>query len=199
MTLSKYIFVFFLSFLMTSPALAALSPVSINIVNPVQFPPSDYDVTGLRLSVLWGSHRDVAGLDLGLVGNITTQKFNGAAFSGLFNYTQNNVNAYGFQIAGLTNFNLQKTNVYGVQLAAGANYNKAESSVVGFQLAALNLTSHTNVYGVQAGIYNRAKKVVGLQVGLVNAADNLHGLQIGLLNFHYTGLFYVSPILNFGF
>lgn len=199
MKLSRYILAFLFSVLFSTHALAALSPLSVNIVNPVQFPPSDYDVTGLRLSVLWGSHRDVSGLDLGVVGNVTTQKFNGAAFSGLFNYTQNNVNAYGFQIAGLTNYNLQKTNVYGVQLAAGANYNKAESSIVGFQMAALNLTAHTNVYGVQAGIYNRAKKVVGLQIGLVNAADNLHGLQIGLLNFHYTGLFYVSPILNFGF
>jgi hypothetical protein len=33
----------------------------------------------------------------------------------------------------------------------------------------------------------------------VNDADDLHGIQIGLANFHRTGLFYVSPVLNVGF
>jgi hypothetical protein len=196
----KYFKLIAASLLMTcSVSFAATSPIAVSVVHPIQFPPANYNVTGLRLSLLWGSHRDFYGIDLGGVGNITTQKFHGAALSGLFNYTQNNTLITGFQVAGLTNYNLQKTSVYGLQLAMVANYNKAASSVAGVQVAAFNLSTYTDVYGVQVGLYNRAKEVVGLQLGVVNVADNLHGLQIGLLNFHHTGLFYVAPIVNFGF
>src|SRR5690606_27971365 len=98
------------------------------------------------------------------------------------------------------NINTNKTQVYGVQLAGLVNYQTAESSVVGLQLAALaNLSDHTDVYGLQVGLFNRARNVYGLQIGLVNVTNSLHGLQIGLLNFHHTGTFVVSPFLNVGF
>lgn len=178
---------------------AATSPLAIGIVNPVQFPPDDFNITGARISLLWGQHRDVSGLDFGLIGNTTTQKFTGLAVSGVFNHTENQATILGLQFAGLGNYNEQKTNVYGLQVALGANYNKAESQVVGFQLAAANLSENTTVYGAQLGIYNSAREVYGLQIGVINSATNLHGLQIGLLNFHQQGLFVVSPILNAGF
>lgn len=178
---------------------AAYSPVAVSIVTPVQFPPSDYNISGLRLSALWGAHRDVYGLDFGGVGNITNQRFVGSSLSGLFNYTKGRTSIIGFQLAGLTNYNIEQTQVYGVQASLAANYNKAASNIYGFQIALANLATHTNVNGVQVGLYNRAKEVRGLQVGVVNVANNLYGLQIGLLNFHYTGLFYVAPIINFGY
>jgi hypothetical protein len=104
------------------------------------------------------------------------------------------------QLAGGANVNVQKTNVYGVQAALGVNSLSAESSVTGLQLALLaNLAAHTDIYGFQIGLYNRAKHVYGFQIGLVNVADALSGLQIGLVNFNHTGVFAVSPILNFGF
>lgn len=177
---------------------AAYSPVSIGILPPIQFPPSDYDITGFRLSLLWGNQRDIYGLDLGVLGNITQQDFVGIGVSGLVNYTKGNTTITGLQLAGLTNVNLQKTNVYGIQ-ASLVNYNQAESSVNGVQLGAFNLSTHTTLRGFQFGIYNRAKSVYGLQLGVVNVADNLHGIQIGLLNFHHTGLFFVAPVLNIGF
>jgi hypothetical protein len=90
--------------------------------------------------------------------------------------------------------------VYGLQLALGANFNQAASKVVGLQFALLaNIAPHTDIYGVQAGLYNRAKDVYGFQIGLVNVADNLHGIQIGLVNFNKKGPFAISPILNVGF
>lgn len=180
-------------------ALGAMSPLSINIVPPVQFPPDDYDITGLRASVIYGKHRDVYGLDLGLIGNVTTGKFVGMSVSGLFNYKMGVSTVTGIEFAGLANINKQKSNIVGLQIAGLTNYSSAASSVAGVQFSLANLTSHTNIYGVQIGIYNRANSVYGLQIGVVNSAKNLHGLQIGLLNFHHTGLFYVSPILNFGF
>lgn len=180
-------------------SLGAMSPLSVGVVPPAQFPPSDYTVTGARVSALWGHHRQVYGLDLGLLGNITDQNFVGVGVSGLFNYTKGSTTALGLQLAGITNINLQKTSVYGIQAALGVNYNKAASKVVGLQLALANIAAHTDIYGVQVGIYNVAKEVYGLQLGIINIATNLHGIQIGLLNFHYTGLFYVSPIINVGF
>jgi hypothetical protein len=186
--------------LFSTQAHAFFSPVAVSIIPPVQFPPSEFTVTGVRASVLWGHHRDLYGLDFGLLGNITEISFVGAAVSGIFNVTHGMTTIIGLQAAGLANFNTQKTTVLGLQLALGINSNEAESSVTGVQAALFaNLSAHTNIYGLQMGIYNKAQDVYGLQVGIVNVASNLHGLQIGLVNFNEKGLFAVSPILNAGF
>ena len=179
---------------------AFVSPLSVGIVRPVQFPPADFSVAGLRLSVLWGQHRDMYGLDFGVLGNITEQDFVGIGVSGLFNMTRGTTTILGLQLAGVANVNSGKTSVYGLQAALGVNSNSAESSVTGLQVAVLaNLAAHTDVYGAQIGIYNRAKSVYGFQIGIVNVADSLHGIQIGLANFHHKGIFAVSPIINIGF
>lgn len=182
-----------------SKAEAALSPLALNILPPLQFPPDDFNVTGLRFSLLYGRQRAVNALDIGVLGNITTQNFTGLAVAGGFNYTQGQTTILGLQLAGVTNINIQKTNVIGFQVATIMNRNDAASSVVGVQLALVNLADHTDVYGFQLGLYNRALSVYGFQIGLVNVTQNLHGLQIGLLNFNHTGLFVVSPFLNIGF
>lgn len=181
-------------------AAAAVSPLSIAIVPPVQFPSDEFSITGLRLSVIYGHHRDLYGLDFGAIGNITDQTFTGVGVSGLFNITHGNTTILFLQGAGLLNMNTQKTDVYGLQLAGALNMNSAESTVVGLQAALLaNLSPNTTVYGIQLGLYNRALSVYGLQIGVVNFTKNLHGLQIGLVNFNETGIFGVSPILNVGF
>lgn len=181
-----------------SYAHAAMSPVSLGLVPGIQFPPSDYSVTGARVSLLFGHHRDMFGLDLGVLGNITDQSFIGVAVSGLFNLTHGQTTAVGLQLAGIANVNTNKASIYGVQ-AALVNSNEAEAKVVGLGLAAINLDPFTTVVGAQVGIYNRAQDVYGFQIGLVNVAKNLHGIQIGLVNIHETGLFYVSPVINVGF
>lgn len=178
---------------------AAVSPVGLGIVSPVQFPPSDFSITGARLSLLWGSHRNVYGLDFGVVGNITKQDFTGIAASGIFNKTEGTTNAIGTQLAGVANWNNNKTRVYGLQLASILNMNKADSTIAGLQVALINLGQHTAVYGAQVGLYNKARSVYGFQIGLINEATDLHGIQIGLVNFHHKGLFVVSPIINIGF
>lgn len=195
----KHLLITTLVLLFSWDVFAAFSPVAVSILPPVQFPSEDFSITGLRASVLWGRHRDLYGLDFGVLGNITDQDFVGAAVSGVFNITHGTTKILGLQLAGAANYTTQKTNVYGVQAALGLNLNTAESSVAGLQLALANVSQNTNIYGVQAGIYNRAKDVYGLQIGLVNMANSLHGVQIGLINFNHTGLFAVSPILNIGF
>ena len=179
-------------------ASAAMTPLAIGIIPPVQFPPSKFDIVGLRASVIYGNHRSVSGIDLGLIGNMTEVSFAGLAVAGGFNRNKGKATILGLQLAGIANLNMEKTGVYGLQ-AALVNYNKAESNVVGIQFAAANLAKDTTVYGVQAGVWNNARAVYGFQIGIVNMVQNLHGLQIGLVNFHHNGLFKVAPILNFGF
>lgn len=188
------------SLLLFQTAQAAISPVSLSVAPPVQFPPGDFSVTGVRASVLWGKHRSMYGLDLGVLGNITEQNFTGIAVSGIFNATQGGTLITGLQFAGLANINTSATTIVGLQGTLGVNYNSAAATVSGIQLALLaNLSPFTDIYGVQVGLYNRAKVVNGLQIGLVNVADNLHGLQIGLVNFNKSGPFAISPLLNVGF
>ena len=178
---------------------AALSPLSVNLVPPVQFPPSNFSVTGARVSAIYGKHRDVYGIDVGVIGNITEQRFLGAAVSGLFNMTHGETTALGIQLAGIANVNTQKTAVYGVQAALMSNWNEAESKLIGLQFSVANVSPNMNIYGLQAGLYNKARSVYGFQIGLINVANDLHGIQIGLVNFNTTGTFSVSPILNVGF
>lgn len=198
--MKKYISSLLLLIVLTTqlPAQAAVSPISVTLAPPLQFPPGDFNVTGVRLGIL-GMHRNIYGLDIGAIGNITEQRFVGLAAAGLFNYTQGMTTAIGFQLAGLTNINVNKAAIYGFQMALGANINKAESTVVGMQLALANISKFTTLYGVQMGLYNRAQEVYGFQIGLINDTDRLHGIQIGLLNFNRKGTFVVAPIINIGF
>ncbi len=192
-------FLFLFSGLVSLSAHSAVTPLSVAILPPVQFPPEDFSITGARASVFWGQHRDLYGLDVGLLGNITEQRFIGIGVGGVFNNTRGNTTILGLQLAGLTNINSNKTDVFGVQLALGLNLNKAASTVTGLQLALVNQSAFTNIRGLQVGVYNRANDVYGIQIGLVNFAANLRGIQIGLMNFNASGPFKISPILNVGF
>lgn len=187
-------------FLNLSTAQAFISPLSVSTIPPVQFPPEDFSVTGARFSVFWGNHHSVYGFDLGVIGNETTQNFVGMAVSGIFNLNHGQTTVLGLQLAGIANVNTNKTAVYGLQIAGGINSNTAAASVTGLQLALIgNICEHTDIYGFQFALYNKAQSVYGVQIGLVNEASDLHGIQIGLVNFNHKGLFAVSPILNVGF
>ncbi len=178
---------------------ASNSPLSVNFLPPIQFPSGDFQIRGLRLSVLWGSETEMYGLDVGAIGNVTTTAFGGAAIAGAFNLNYSAADIYILQVAGLANINLGATNIYGLQVTAGTNHNGADANVYGMQLAPINLCTQTKVYGFQIGLYNRADTITGFQIGFINVTKNLHGLQIGFLNFDETGMFQVSPFLNVGF
>jgi len=179
---------------------AAMSPLGISIFPPLQFPPEDTAVTGLRVNLLWGSHRRVYGVDVGGLGNITTQSFGGILqVAGLMNYNKEKASIVGLQFAGLANLNRDRSSIVGVQ-ASLFNSNQGSALLVGLGLGLIgNSAPHATIVGAQLGLYNSAGTVYGFQVGLVNVADVLHGIQIGLLNIHRKGLFKICPIINFGF
>ena len=123
------------------------SPIGIGIFPPVQFPGTEFGVTGIRLSVV-GVNRAASGIDLAVLGNVTNQQFKGLAIAGLFNY--NKIGA----------------DIYGLQAALGANINGTGSSLYGFQLGIYNQV--TKVYGIQIGLINVATELHGIQIGLLN-------------------------------
>lgn len=123
------------------------SPIGIGIFPPVQFPGSEFGVTGIRLSVV-GVNRAASGIDLALLGNMTNQSFKGLAISGLFNYNKVGADIIGLQFATLANINGTGSSLYGVQIGA---YNAV-----------------TNAYGIQIGLVNVAERLHGIQIGLLN-------------------------------
>lgn len=198
--LKKYLLITIMVLTLQPLAQAKVSPIALGFFPGFQFPPSDFTVAGLRASVFWGRHRNMYGIDLGVVGNITEQDFTGLGLAGIFNFTHGSTSILGFQVAGGANVNTNKTSVLGIQVAGLFNNNQAASSIYGIQAAiAGNIQQHTKVYGISVGLYNKALEVYGLQVGLVNIARSLHGFQIGLINFHETGVFAVCPFINVGF
>ena len=196
---SVYLIFVLVTLCLMPSAFGAISPVAINIFAPVQFPPEDFSVTGVRATALFGHQRNMYGIDIAAIGNMTDLEFAGIAVAGGFNLTHGNTSIIGAQVAGITNVNVQKTTVVGVQVAA-VNNNQADSTIIGLQVAPIaNVSSHTTIYGFEVGLYNKAYEVNGFQIGLLNFTTSLHGLQIGLLNFNEKGLFSVCPVLNVGF
>ena len=102
---------------------------------------------------------DVAGVQLGYLGNVVAGRVTGVQLAGLFNHASGPVGAW--QVAGAANF-------------AGA-------SLTGLQSAFL-FNSAQRLSGVQAGLVNLSGDIDGVQVGLVNVAQKVRGVSIGLVN-----------------
>ncbi|MBR6074471.1 MAG: hypothetical protein IKP87_04135, partial [Victivallales bacterium] len=67
--------------LMSSMVFAETKPVMLSLLTPVQWPEKNTDVTGLRLSLLYGECDNFKGVDIGLV-NRTNGDFSGLAIGG---------------------------------------------------------------------------------------------------------------------
>jgi hypothetical protein len=67
--------------LLVPAAAQADGPISLGVVPPVQMVPEDQSVTALRISLLYGRHADLTGLDLSLIGR-NTGDVRGVAFAG---------------------------------------------------------------------------------------------------------------------
>lgn len=200
--------------LMAACALFAdTTPVMVSLVTPVQVPSHRYDVTGLRLSLIYGDCQGFAGLDLGIVGN-SRMDFTGLAVGGA-NIVGDRL--YGGQL-GLINWNGNgnlpwERRSIGAQLGL-LNY---ADTFCGLQESLVNISSGkftglqtgfidcaNDLDGVQCGFYfllgvnvvNRSMR--GCQIGLVNYAHRIDGgLQVGLVNIApQNGWLPVLPIVN---
>lgn len=196
-------------------AFAETTPVMFSLFTPVQAPSRAYDVTGFRLSLLYGDCQEFKGLDISVVGHA------GGDFTGI---QIGGVDVVGGRFLGgqigLVNWNSSEAREWD-RISTGAqiglfNYagsfcglqnalvNVTGSSFTGLQGGFFNLTGDLN--GVQCGgaffgllgVNVASGPVRGCQVGLVNyAAEMDRGLQIGLVNvIARNGWLPVLPIVN---
>ncbi len=130
--------------------------LQLSLFPPAQIFRESYDVSGLRLSLIYGRNQNVRGLDIGLVnqavGEAEGLQFGGANWAG-----------------GLR----------GVQIGAINSADDAESGA--FQFGLFNRSE--TFKGFQCGVFNMTGEMQGLQLGLINFCENTSGVQIGLLNF----------------
>ena len=155
---------------------AGTTPLMISICNPVQLPSDDYDVAGLRLSLIYGLCNDFAGIDVGLL-NGTDGKFSGIALGGM-NLTRGRL--YGLQV-GLFNASLSDQTTPGsCSIGVQKGFVNLSGSFHGWQDGLLN-ASVGSFEGVQTSFFNGVDKMYGAQFGIVNHANELHGVQLGII------------------
>ncbi len=199
--------------MMAGALFADTTPVMVSLVTPVQVPSSDYDVTGFRLSLIYGQCQEFAGLDIGIV-DYASKDFTGVAIGGanivgdrlyggqlgLFNWNSNSAMDWNRRSAGAQLGLLNYADMF-IGLQDGV-VNVANGTFMGLQASLLNCAH--DVYGLQCGAYfllgvNVASgSLYGCQIGLVNYANRVEGgLQIGIVNIiEQNGWLPVLPIVN---
>lgn len=173
-------------------ARAATTPIEISLICfPLSIPWCE-NVSGFRLDLLSGINKDVSGLDIGTLVNITEEKAKGLQICGFYNHIGEGEGI--FQLAGL--LNRCDGNYTGLQLAG--IYNEVDGMLSGGALAAMNQAKF--VQGLQMGIFNNARTLSGMQLGIVNFADDAdRGVQVGIVNVMPNAKIPVSVIVNIGF
>lgn len=164
------------------------------------------DVDGIGLG-FFPMHRNVSGVEIGLLGEVLDGDLRGFGWGTLWSVVGGGLRggqfafltciadepSAGCQISGVAS---SAGEFSGVQLAL--LHNKAKA-MEGVQLSLLANTVGGDLSGVQMAIVNRAAKVRGVQFGLLNFADSLYGVQIGLGNSVNDSPLPWMPILNASF
>jgi hypothetical protein len=148
----------------------AYTPFMLSFVTPLQVPPRDFDVGGLRINLIYGECHDFDGLDISTVGRATGH-------------------ANGLQAALLGN--VVDGDGFGMQVAC-VNYVKGEYA--GLQVGVANYIEKAKA--LQIGVYNGAEHVEGMQIGLINTTRTMIGIQIGVVNVIQDNDVPFLPIIN---
>jgi hypothetical protein len=198
-------------------------PFQLSLVKPVQLIPSDYDIYGLSIGVLFSMNENIYGLNFcGLI-SAYGRGMAGIQVSGFGNFDGLIIHTYtvnrGIQVAGFMNNvsvlrGIQVAGVYnrihgemsGIQVAGLVNRISNDvfsdgrmdlyGNSAGLQFAAL-VNDVDTFYGTQVGLINIAGSIKGVQIGLINYARRMTGVQIGLINIIREGTLPFFPICNF--
>ena len=155
----------------------ATTPFALSFAPKFEVPGESWDVVGLRLNILVGSHRGVYALDIGCLGNFADYKMDGIGVAGLFNSVGESDGA--FHVAGIFNF--------------------AAFDFSGCQISGCYSATEGSHCGLQIGLANYAGSLAGAQIGIVNFAERLKGVQIGLANLNRSSPVVFLPIANAAF
>lgn len=173
------------------PSAHGISPLGIGILPAVELPSQDWDVALVRLNVFVGRHREVYGLDAGVIGNETVGEFVGVQAAGFYNRIGYSEGA--LQFAGI--MNRCAGDFAGLQTAVAANI--TDGTMSGFQFGLVNRAARLD--GLQIGFFNIAETGSGVQIGVWNSAQSLEGLQIGIGNYNADSSMPFFPVVNFAF
>lgn len=178
-----------------------MTPLQLSVWDPVQLVPSDRNVYGFRLNLPYGKNKDVYGIDVGFV-NQVSRNFGGIQV-GLLNSLRDGV---GLQI-GAFNCIGEADSQNGLQVGffnvaefqGGFQigfYNKVGCDCAGIQFGGDNIVGH-DLVGMQVGVCGRVKdQMTGAQLNGPlwggNHAYLVKGCQISLDLFPFT----VNPQTN---
>lgn len=150
----------------------AYTPFMLSLVTPLQVPPRDFNVGGLRINAIYGECHDFDGFDISALAGRATGHANGFQASLLANIVDGD--GFGLQ-AGAVNY--VKGQYAGLQLGLCANYAEKAKAL-------------------QIGFYNGAEHIEGMQIGVINTTRTMIGLQIGLVNVIQDNDVPFLPIIN---
>lgn len=148
------------------------TPFMLSLVTPLQVPPRDFDVGGLRINAIYGECHDFDGLDISALVGRTTGHANGFQASLLANVVDGD--GFGMQ-AGAVNY--VKGEYAGLQVGLCANYAEKAKTL-------------------QIGFYNGAEHIEGIQIGVINTTRTMIGIQIGVVNVIQDNDVPFLPIIN---
>ena len=162
--------------------------------------PASQQVSGARLSVLYGQTGSVSGLDVPLFALSDTNHFTGIQFAlgvGAARVRQS------FHGVALTAVNWHEGRDQGVNIGLVNLTNQAQglnaglvnvgNSMQGLNFGMVNIAQGNALANV--GFVNYAERTT-FQLGLFNATQHLDGVQIGLGNYAANGIFPVLPLIN---
>jgi len=162
--------------------------------------PASQQVSGARLSVLYGQTGSATGLDVPLFALSDTNHFTGIQFAlgvGAARVRQS------FNGVALTAINWHEGRDQGVNIGLVNLTNQAQglnaglvnvgNSMQGLNFGMVNIAQGNALANV--GFVNYAERTT-FQLGLFNATQHLDGVQIGLGNYAANGIFPVLPLIN---
>lgn len=150
----------------------AYTPFMLSLVTPLQVPPRDFDVGGLRINAIYGECHDFDGFDISALVGRATGHANGLQAALLANVVEGD--GFGFQ-AGAVNY--VKGEYVGLQTGLCANYAEKAKTL-------------------QIGFYNGAEHIEGMQIGVINTTRTMIGIQIGVVNVIQDNDVPFLPIIN---
>lgn len=172
------------------PIAEPYSHLGLSLLPTMETPSPSEGVKGLRFNLLVGRHRELRGLDIGVIGNEVTGSVNALQIAGIYNWVGDPAGSdhqfTGIQLAGIMNHSAG--NIGGLQCAGIMNHNVDGSG--GLLFAGIMNHSAGDFGGLQcAGILNYCDgEFSGMQAaGVCNVVDGRM----------YAVLFQVAGILNY--
>jgi hypothetical protein len=177
----------FLSLCLLLCADAAWAEAAFQFSVPGFQAPKDPDVSGFRLSILYGKNESQSGLDLGFFSWSESSKLSGLALiGGISKLTGDMASAAAFSL-----INIHGGRDSGVN---GAFINLLNNPDGAFNTGFVTIAKGETL--VDLGGFNMSKSSTA-QIGFLNMTDEIKSFQFGFLNMAKNGFFPVFPVVNF--